>query len=190
MVLFDYVMLLVSVVLSLGLARLLETHARLLKRRGQVRWSAVYLAWFAILASMHVDLWATLWSVHSSPHWPWTAVLGFLFQGIALFYGSVLIAPEADEHETVDLWQFHQENRRRYVSALIVYTLLGFGLSMIFLPVAEQFNSATLAISLQFISLCALAMLVSPRWLQRVVAAVAVAWVLWYFVRYLPEFSA
>ena len=58
MQIFDYVMLLVSVVLSLGLARLLETHARLVKRGTAVKWSAVYVAWLLILAAMHVDLWA------------------------------------------------------------------------------------------------------------------------------------
>lgn len=36
MAIFDYVMLLISVVLSLGLARLLETHARLIKRGAAV----------------------------------------------------------------------------------------------------------------------------------------------------------
>lgn len=44
MAIFDYVMLLISVVLSLGLARLLETHARLVKRGDAVAWSAVYVA--------------------------------------------------------------------------------------------------------------------------------------------------
>lgn len=53
MAIFDYVMLLISVVFSLGLARLLETHTRLIKRGAAVRWSAVYVVWFVIVGAMH-----------------------------------------------------------------------------------------------------------------------------------------
>lgn len=188
MAIFDYVMLLISVVLSLGLARLLETHARLIKRGASVRWSATYLAWFAIVGALHVDLWATLWAVHTNTHWQWTEIMGFFFQAVALFYGAVLLAP--DEHgDTIDLWRFHLENRRRYLTAVIVYTLLGAWLSMTFLPV-EQFLSAVYKVGLPMVAFCIVAMFVSALWAQRAIALAMVALVAWYFATYLPGFSS
>ena len=165
MQIFDYVMLLVSVVLSLGLARLLETHARLVKRGTAVKWSAVYVAWLLILAAMHVDLWATLWAVHTQTAWPWTMVLGFFFQAIALFYGAVMITPD-DDGSPVDLWQFHLGNRRRYIPTMAVYT-----------------------VSLPYVAGCLLAMASSARWVQRGVAIGMIVLMAWYFAIYLPGFS-
>ena len=188
MAIFDYVMLLISVVLSLGLARLLETHARLLKRGAEVKWSATYLAWFAIVGAMHVDLWATLWAVHTEPHWSWTVVLGFFFQAVALFYGAVLLAPDEDG-DVVDLWRFHLDNRRRYLTSIIVYTCLGSFLSLTFLP-ADQFLSAVYTVGLPMVAGCVLAMVTNALWAQRTIALAMVAGVAWYFATYLPGFSA
>ena len=188
MAIFDYVMLLISVVLSLGLARLLETHARLIKRGAAVRWSATYLAWLAIVGAMHVDLWATLWSVHTNTHWRWTEIMGFFFQAVALFYGAVLLAPD-EPLESIDLWRFHLENRRRYIPAVIVYTLLGSWLSLTFLP-PEQFLPAVYTVGLPVVVGCVAAMATSALWVQRAIALAMVAWVAWYFATYLPGFSS
>lgn len=187
MAIFDYVMLLISVVLSLGLARLLETHARLLKRGAAVKWSAVYMAWFVILGALHVDLWATLWVVHTQTHWPWTMILGFFFQAIALYYGAVLVAPDEDA-DTIDLWRFHLDNRRRYLPTLIVYTALGCALTLNFGPMA-QLLSAVYSVGIPIIVGCALAILAPTLWAQRTIAAVMVVWFAWYFATYLPGFS-
>lgn len=187
MAIFDYVMLLISVVLSLGLARLLETHARLLKRGKAVRWSAVYMTWFVVLGAMHVDLWATLWAVHTQTTWPWTMILGFLFQAIALFYGAVLVTPDEDTPH-VDLWQFHLDNRRRYLSTLILYTVLG---SVLTLGIASmaQFLSAVYTVSVPFVACCAVAMFATSTRMQRVAAVAMLVLVGWYFATYLPGFS-
>lgn len=187
MAIFDYVMLLISVVLSLGLARLLETHARLVKRGSAVTWSAVYVAWLVIVAAMHVDLWATLWVVHTQKAWPWTMVLGFFFQAISLFYGAVMITPD-DDRTSVDLWQFHLDNRRRYIPTMVVYTLLGSLLTLGFAPMA-QFLSAVYTVCLPYVAGCVLAMASSSRWLQRAVAVGMLALLAWYFATYLPGFS-
>ena len=185
---FDYVMLLISVVLSLGLARLLETHARLIKRGSAVRWSAVYIVWFVIVGAMHVDLWATLWSVHTYKSWPWTVILGFFFQAVSLFYGAVLIAPDEDA-DVIDLWRYHVDHRRRYLWALMAYVVLGACLGLTFLP-AEQWLSAVYKAGLPMVLACVLAMTMSSLVAQRVVAVAMVTLLAWYFATYLPGFSA
>lgn len=91
--------------------------------------------------------------------------MGFFSQAVALFYGAVLLGP--DEHlETMDLWRFHLENRRRYIPALIVYLLLGCWLALTFLP-TDQFLSAVYMAGLPMVAL-----------------------VVWYFATYLPGFSS
>lgn len=187
MAIFDYVMLLISVVLSLGLARLLETHARLLKRGAAVRWSATVLR---LVRDPRRDArrpLGTLWAVHTQTHWPWTVVLGFFFQAVSLLYGSVLLAPD-EKLETVDLRQFHLANRRRYPPTLILYTVLGCGLAATFVPL-EQFLSAVYTVGVPIVAACVLAMATERLWAQRAIACAIVVWIAWYFVTYLPGFG-
>ena len=42
-------------VISLGLARILETHAQLMKHGKRVRWSPTYLAWLTVLLFSHME---------------------------------------------------------------------------------------------------------------------------------------
>lgn len=187
MAIFDYVMLLVSVVLSLGLARLLETHARLVKRGSTVTWSAVYMAWLLVLGAMHVDLWATLWVIRKQTNWPWTMVLGYFFQAIALFYSTVLVTPD-EGAPTTDLWQFHLENRRRYLTTLIISTLLGSLLAMTFVS-PGRFLFAVCTVTLPLCGFCLLAMIADSAGAQRVAALGMIVTLALYFATYLTGFS-
>ena len=113
MSLFEYVIVLVSVVLSLGIARILENHAHLLKLGPKVRWSPTYLLWLLIIFFSHVDLWASLWLIRGSDSWTLLSVLGVLLAAVALFYASILSAPELEPGQSIDLWAFHLDNSQR-----------------------------------------------------------------------------
>lgn len=182
MSLFDYVMILISMVLSLGIARILESHAQLLKRGGEVRWSPTYLLWLIILLACHIDLWGSLWMLRNAPAWSLASLLVVLGGATSLFYASVLSAPEVLPGARVDLWAFHLENRRRYIGALIGYLILGAVINMTLL--SGHFEWATFAGALPSVGLCLVAIFVGNRWVQIVVPILIASFISVYFVSY------
>lgn len=182
MSLFEYVIVLVSVVLSLGMARLLESHAHLLKLESKVRWSLTYLLWLLIIFFSHVDLWASLWLIRDSDSWTLVSLLNVLLAAVALFYASILSAPELEPGQSVDLWAFHMDNRRRYIGAAAVYLLMGAILNMTAL--VGHFDWATVLLALPGLGLCLLAMFFRQRWVQIIIPIILVVMMTVYFTAY------
>ncbi|HWH22211.1 MAG TPA: hypothetical protein VNT25_02815 [Allosphingosinicella sp.] len=188
MSLFEYVMLLVSVVLSLGIARLLESHAHLLKLGKSVRWSWTYLLWLVLIFVCHIDLWGSLWVLRSEPVWTLPALLATILAAMALFYAAVLSIPEHVKGEPLDLWEFHMANRHRYVGALAAYLVLGIILNAFVL--GGDFAAANVTTALPGMALLAVAIFVRNRWVQVVVPLLLAGLLAVYFAQYLPAFKA
>lgn len=186
MSIFEYVMVLVSVVLSLGLAKVLESHAGLLQLKARVKWSATYLVWLALIILFQIDLWASLWLVHTAEVWTWPSIAGALLAAMALFYAAVLAAPRVEAEETIDLWAFHLANRRWYVGAAAAYGLIGGYLNATVL--GAHFTMANFTSILPILGLMIVVIVFSNRWIQRIVPVIILAVLLFYFSQYLPQF--
>ena len=184
MTIFEYVVVLVSVVISLGMARLLEGHALLIKHGRRVRWSATYLAWLLIIFLFHVDIWASLWQLHQTGAWSLVQVGCFLALAVSLFYASVLAAPELPADREIDLWRFHLANRRQYLWGLVGYGVVGISLNLTVLK--QTFSVASLATTAPMLALLVAAMIWPAPWLQRAAPWAILALLLIYFVQFLP----
>jgi len=183
---FEYVIVLLSVIISLGLARLLETHAHLLKHGKRVKWSPTYVAWLLILVLSHIDIWASLWQVHENARWSAGDIGLSLLATALLLYAAIFATPETAAEE-VDLWAFHLENRRRYVGAFILYALIGAFLNASLMR--DAFSTANLT-AMAPITLGAMAtFLFRNRWVQMVAPAIILAAIVKYFAEYLPTIS-
>jgi len=188
MTVFEYVMLLVSVVLSLGIARVLEGHAHLLKAGQEVRWSSTYLLWLLLIFLCHIDLWASLWFLRTAAVWTLPSLLATLVSAMTLFYAAVLSIPERVGGEGIDLWDFHMANRQRYVGALGVYLILGIILNSFVL--GGDFAAANITTATPGLILVALAIFLSHRWVQIITPILLVVLFGTYFAQYFPSFSA
>ena len=182
MSLFEYVIVLVSVVLSLGIARLLETHAHLLKLGPKVRWSPTYLMWLLIIFFSHVDLWASLWMVRQSEAWTLLSLLSVLLAAVTLFYAAILSAPDLEPGQSIDLWAFHMDNRRRYIGAAASYLLMGAVLNMTVL--VGHFDWATVMGTLPGLGLFLVAIFIRNRWVQIIIPVVVAGMMTVYFTTY------
>jgi hypothetical protein len=186
MTIFEYVMVLVSVVLSLGLARVLETHANLMKAGSRVRWSPTYVLWLAITVAGQIDVWAGLWTLQAAAVWTWSTLVIVLASAAALFYAAVLSSPDLQPDRTLDLWAFHLDNRRRYVGAILAYLLISFLSNVSVLP-DGRFETANLVIGLPMLGLLLLAIFVRNRWAQIAAAVLTAGIMTFYFSQYLPQ---
>lgn len=185
MSIFEYVMILLSVVISLGLARLLETHAQLMKRGDRVRWSPTYLGWLLILLLSHIDLWASLWQVHEHARWNAADIGATLAAAALLFYASIFATPDIENEARTDLWTFHLANRRRYLGALLGYMVVGAWLNVTLMHETFSTTNATAAAPMVIILLAAI--FIGNVWIQRLAVGLTLVLITVYFAQYLPS---
>lgn len=184
MTIFDYVMILLSVVISLGLARLLETHAQLMKHGRRVRWSPTYLLWLVVLLFAHIDIWASLWQVHDHARWSAADIGATLLACALLFYSAIFATPDMDGDGDIDLWAFHIDNRRRYLGALFGYMAVGAWLNVTLMR--EAFSTTNMTAALPTFAILTVAICIGNRWVQRLMPILTLALMAAYFARYLP----
>lgn len=92
MTLFEYAMVLVSIVLALGVAQLLGGASDF------VRSSRVYLGhsfWVLALFLMHVQLWWAMWDLHNRASWTFLTFLNLLLGPTLLFFTTNLLLPRS-----------------------------------------------------------------------------------------------
>lgn len=90
---FNYLFVLVSIVLGLGITQLLTGLSQLLQNPGK---SSVYFPsfiWFFILLVVHVQTWWTLFGLRSIENWNFVQFFVVLLQPIGLYLLSTLALP-------------------------------------------------------------------------------------------------
>ena len=118
---FEYVLALVSIVVSLGVTHLLAGIAGLVQHRQRVRFSWLHAGWVAMALGALLDLWLNMWMLRDVQQWRLgTIALVFLTAAI-LYVQTVLVTPALPAEGGLDLREFHARERRNYVGASIVY---------------------------------------------------------------------
>jgi hypothetical protein len=121
---FDYVSVLLAIVISLAFTHLVMGIVRLIQLRG-IKPSFVYFGWIGLLLFFCVDYWFSVWHARTAPMS--LAFVSFLLLMVTVLYATCgLAVPEAATRDGVNLDDFHRTNRRRYLGALFIYTALGF----------------------------------------------------------------
>jgi len=188
MSLFEYVIVLISVVLSFGIVRILEGHALLLRHDQPVKWSPTYLLWLVLIFGIHVDLWASLWMIKDTPTWTLPSLLLVLLAAMSLFYAAAFSAVAPEPGKPIDLWAFHLANHRRYCAAFTAYLALGAALNMTLL--SGHFDLATATATGPGLALGLAATFVPNRWVQMVTPVLLLALIVVYFSQYFAVFHA
>lgn len=120
MTLFEFVTVIISMILALSVGNLLLGTAALVKKRRQVRMSAIHALWTLTLLTLPLSFWWSLWDLLDQA---WTfpqfcyAVLG----PIALFFATAVFMPDATGEEEIDL-----EAHFFGVRPIFLGTLLGY----------------------------------------------------------------
>ncbi len=120
---FDYVMVLVSIVIGLGMTTVLSNLATLMHARQRVvlYWPAI--AWAIWVLFVDVQHWWALWGAHSATHWNLGGFVLTLLVPIELFLLAALVLPPRDEGETIDLGAWFFQNRMWFYAVLVCVPL-------------------------------------------------------------------
>lgn len=121
---FDYVAVIISVVIGLGLSHLLTGLVKLVKGRRLVRFYWIHLVWVALSFMGHVFLWWTLWNLRRFQNWDFFTFLLLLLEPVLLFVSVAFLIPEPRPGEEIDLREYFYENRAAFFGVNAVFTLL------------------------------------------------------------------
>jgi hypothetical protein len=90
---FNYLAVLISIILGLGITQLLSGLGRLLQDRGRVRMYWPPVVWVGVLLLLHVQTWWALFGLRSLQSWTFLAFLIVLAQPVVLFLLTALVLP-------------------------------------------------------------------------------------------------
>ena len=115
---FDYLIVLISIVLGLAIANVLTRLATVITARERVDFYWPPLAWAVWLFFISVQHWWAEWGVRHTLRWDFGIFWLQMLVPVNLFLLSALVLPERDEDGKIDLgaWYFH--NREWFFAIL------------------------------------------------------------------------
>jgi hypothetical protein len=108
---FEYLSVLVSIVIGLGISHLLSGAARLIQLRRRARLYLPTLAWMAILFLLNVQIWWVAFDRRDTQDWNFFEFLLYLLIPVGVVVLSYLVLPDLGDEDEVDLRASYFENR-------------------------------------------------------------------------------
>lgn len=108
---FEYLSVLVSIIIGLGLSHLLSSIARLIQLRHRTRFYVPTLCWMALLFLAHIQIWWVAFERRGNADWNFFSFLLYLLIPITVFVLSYLIVPDLEREGQVDLKASYYANR-------------------------------------------------------------------------------
>ena len=119
---FNYLAVLLSIIIGLGITQVLTAAGRLIRHRELVTFYWPPLLWAGCLIVMDVQVWWAMFGLRGVAHWTFVSFLVVLFQTVTLYMMSALVLPELVEHGGVDL-RTHYERQHRWFFGFFLATL-------------------------------------------------------------------
>ena len=116
---FEYLSVLVSIIVGLALAHLLSSAARLLQLRRRLHLHATTLCWMAFLFLANIQIWWAGFERRDSTEWNFFTFLLYLLMPITGFLLSYLIVPDLDDADGIDLRRNFDDNRPWFFALLV-----------------------------------------------------------------------
>lgn len=135
---FEYVSVLISIILGLGITVLLTGLADIIRnwKTVQVYWP--FMIWILIVFVLHLQEWWVTYSLRAEMHWTLPLFLFIISYPIVLFVLAHVLFPQKWPKKGVDLHAHYEGNYRKFFGAALLlivisilqnYFLLGFALS-------------------------------------------------------------
>lgn len=123
MSLFEYVAVMMSVVLALAVTRILVFLGTIATPKSRLKISWLHLAWVILIFSTLVLAWQTIWSLRDQPTFHVTQVVMMLCATSLIFIAARILIPEEPAERRLDLRQHYFEVRVPFFLVLAVLWL-------------------------------------------------------------------
>ena len=160
---FNYVSVIFSVVIGLGLSHLLTGIVELVKARRRVRFYWVHLVWVALTFVGHIFLWWTMWNLRLLRDWNFFSFLLILLAPVLLYAAASFLLPKVEPDSAIDLREYFYENHRPFFGVSAAFTAL-MGAENWLLTGSHSPLPVTIIFALWFALLCLSAVLKNARY--------------------------
>jgi hypothetical protein len=133
---FEYVTILVSIILGLGITKILSSLAELLYDFKKVSFFWVHTIWVILILYIHVQEWFILYELKGYPAWKLPVFLFILIYPITLFLAASMLFPVIDKNEEVDLKTFFSNNYKPLYFLFLICIVLSLIFNLWLLDVA------------------------------------------------------
>jgi len=185
---FEFYTVLLSFVVSLGVASLLGSIVRLFQEADRVRFSLPHALWAVAIFNLQITFWLKSWTYRDQFDLRVSTALPPLVLAIIAFFACGLVTPHIPEDGTVDLQEFHARQGRKYqlTAALFMFAAIAQAALMDgFFTTAGMVTDSVVQFALAALAIAA-ALASRSRWLQVVVPTI---WVIGGLV-YFPQLMA
>jgi hypothetical protein len=120
---FEYVIVLISVILGLGITTILTGFAELIKHTKPVRLYTPYIIWIILIFILHIQDWWLSYKLQSIKVWELHSFLLIIIYPICLYILAHLLFPSSDETKTDSKTFFLERHPRIFIGAIILVLL-------------------------------------------------------------------
>jgi hypothetical protein len=104
---FEYVSILISIILGLGITQILSSFSDLLYKHERVRFYWPHIIWIFFILFLHVQDWFVTYNLKNITVWYIPQLMFVLLYPIFLFMCAKMLLPTNDSQETADMKQFY-----------------------------------------------------------------------------------
>lgn len=115
---FEYLSVLISIIVGLGLSHLLSSAARLIQLRHRARLYGPTLSWMGSLLLAQIQIWWVAFDRRADVEWNFFSFLLYLLIPIGAYVLSYLVVPDLEGGEVVDLRASYHANRTWFFGIL------------------------------------------------------------------------
>ena len=124
---FNYLSVLISIILGLAIAQILQGVRGLVLTRSKVKRYTPTIIWTGMALLAAIQCWWASFSMHQHANWNFLALLTIMLQATSIYMLAALVLPDAKEDSAVDLREHYFAHRHWFFGALlgsIVFSLL------------------------------------------------------------------
>jgi hypothetical protein len=121
---FEYVSVLISIILGLGISQLVTGVADIVHQWDRVKLYWPHMLWIGFIFFLHIQDWWTLYDLRNLSVWRLHTFLFTILYPINLFILARILFPFNSDNQGTDFKQFYFQNTRRiFVWAIVLVTL-------------------------------------------------------------------
>jgi len=179
---FEYIAILLSIIISFAFAHLLNGIAHIIEH-GVKRFSLLLTHWIVWCLFLCVDYWFTIWHARDTKVWTLAYVSLLLTQGALIYIAARLVVPAPIKDEPVDLSAFFDSHRRKFMGAIVTLAIVNEATNL----TLEGFNGSILGLMVAgWVLLFSAALLWESKRVQYAVASANVVMTIYYAATFVP----
>lgn len=127
---FEYVSILNSIILGLGITQLLSAFSELLYNLKRVKFYWPHTCWLLFILFLHVQDWFITYKLRGRPAWHLPELFFLLLYPIALFLVAKMLLPTNDQEEQRDMKVFYRTQYPIifYITGFCIFVSIAFNL--------------------------------------------------------------